>query len=341
MDMINAFEIPYSPVNLPKASRGVEPGGIDSLDMGIGEPESATETFNKLIQKLSADLQQRMANRSAGLEQQAQKMQDGVPSGWEFEFEVTFNEQHWNFDRPTVTMRLQTWSFDFPKVGTKEASFDVPDGLEWRTEHKYLGDFFQCRSLTDCGLYPAYMDVPVAVLKTKRITMNVPDIIMERSEFKLDVPEFGTETVDWYVKIPEFKLVRSAATYAQEAEKKADELKVQASEGIKQDVLSIRDTYKNELLQAATAVAQEAREEMTTQYNMNLAFFNGAIESVQAQILTLPESARSKYQENLDSLIANRQALIDQYLTSMQSTDEEIQKMVQNVLESFGAAAGL
>ncbi len=62
---------------------------------------------------------------------------------------------------------------------------------------------------------------------------------------------------------------------------------------------------------------------------------------MQAQIAALPETERAKYQESLNSWIANRQAFIDQYLQFMQSIDAQIQTMVQKVLESLGAAAGL
>lgn len=332
------MKIPFAKVTLPTIA---SPGGFGALDVGIGGGASASELFNNLIKQMNTDLQQRMSQRSEALNQQAQDTQDGVPSGWEFEFEVTDEEQHWSFDVPTITMRTQTWSFDWPELRGKEASFDVPDGLEWRNERRYLGDFFQCRTITDCGWYPVYMDVPVAVVKTKRVIFTVPEIVMTRKEFKWDVPEFGVERVDWYVKIPQFKLVRSAATYAKEAERKAEDLKTQATAEMKQDILDIRNIYKDQLFRAATAVAEESRVKMTEQYNINLALFNGAIEGMNSQISALPANEQLKYQNNLNALIANRQSLIDQYTTFMTNIDAEIQMMVQRVFESLGAAAGL
>ncbi|MCF1487392.1 hypothetical protein LZ838_08460 [Pseudomonas sp. AA27] len=332
------MKIPFTKVILPM----IGPlGGFGALDVGIGQSVPASELFNNLIKQMNADLQQRMSQRSETLNQQAKDTQEGVPSGWEIEFEVTHEEQHWSFDIPSITMRTQTWSFDWPELRGKEASFDVPDGLEWRNERRYLGDFFQCRSITDCGWYPVYADIPVAVVKTKRVTFTVPEVVMERKEFKWDVPEFGVERVDWYVKIPQFKLVRSAATYAEEAERKAEELKTQATAEMKQDILDIRNIYKDQLFQAATAVAEESRLKMTEQYNINLALFNGAIEGMNSQISKLPASEQEKYQVNLNSLMANRQSLIDQYTSFMTNIDAEIQMMVQRVFESLGAAAGL
>lgn len=142
-------------------------------------------------------------------------------------------------------------------------------------------------------------------------------------------------------KDPQFKLIHSAATYAEESEKKAEELTTKISEGTKQDVAEIRSIYKDELLHAAAAVASETREKMTKEYNVNLGLFNGAIEGMQAQIAALPETERVKHQESLNTWISNRQAFIDQYLQFMQNIDAQIQVMVQKVLESLGAAAGL
>lgn len=335
---LSSFKIPFSELTLPKL---LQRDGFVPLGINIDQKESASDTFNALIRKMSSDLQERMSKRSETLQQYAKETQEGVPSGWEFEFEVTFDEQRWSFDKPTVVMRPQAWSFDWPELRGKEASFDIPDGIDWRNERRYLGDFFQCRSITDCGWYPAYMDVPVAVMKTKRVSFTVPDVEMVRKEFKLDVPEFGVERVDWYLKIPQFKLIRSAAQYAAESEKKAKEMQTRSSTEIKQDIIEIRNNYRDELVQAATAVAEESREKMTEQYNVNLALYNGAIEGMQVQISKLPEAEQVKFQENLNSLIFNRQSLIDQYSNFMGSIDSEIQMMVQKVLESLGAAAGL
>lgn len=340
MNITSVRKVPFTEISLPRALSRAQTMDFQPSDAAKPQP-SATEVFNKLVAMMNADLQQRMSKRAETTQQEAQKTKDGAPTGWEFEFEVTFDEQRWSFDKPTVAMRTQTWSFDWPEVRGKEASFDIPDGLEWRTEHKYLGDFFQCRSLTDCGWYPVYADVPVAVLKTKRVIFTVPEVTSQRKEFKWDVPEFYNEQVTWYVKIPQFKLIHSAATYAEESKKKAEELTAQTNDGIKKDVAEIRDIYREELLHAAAAVAAETRDKMTKEYNVNLGLFNGAIEGMQAQIAALPETERAKYQESLNSWIANRQAFIDQYLQFMQSIDAQIQTMVQKVLESLGAAAGL
>lgn len=340
MNVTSLSKIPFSEIELPHLVSRVRMMGLAPLDAGQQEL-SATEWFNKLVAMMNADLQLRMSTRAEITKQEGQKIQDGVPSGWEFEFEVTFDEQRWIFDKPTMAMRTQTWSFDWPELRGKEASFDLPDGLEWRTEHRYLGDFFQCRSITDCGWYPVYTDIPVAILKTKRVIFTVPEVVSQRKEFKWDVPEFYNEQVVWYVKIPQFKLIHSAATYAEESEKKAAELTTKISEGTKQDVAEIRSIYKDELLHAAAAVASETREKMTKEYNVNLGLFNGAIEGMQAQIAALPETERVKYQESLNTWISNRQAFIDQYLQFMQNIDAQIQVMVQKVLESLGAAAGL
>ncbi len=86
------------------------------------------------------------------------------------------------------------------------------------------------------------------------------------------MPEFYNEQVTWYIKIPQFKLIHSAATYAEESKKKAEELTVQTNEGIKQDVAEIRDIYREELLHAAAAVAAETRDKMTKEYNVNPAY---------------------------------------------------------------------
>lgn len=337
MSVISVRKIPFSKIVLPSSSAITKDNSTALLNDG----QSATEIFNKLIAIMNADLQERLSQRAESTQQQAQDAQEGAPTGWEFEFEVTFEEQRWVFDKPTVAMRTQTWSFDWPELHGKEASFDIPDTLEWRNERKYIGDFFQCRSWTDCGWYPVYIDVPVAVMRTKRVIFTVPEVISQRKEFKWDVPEFYNEQVIWYVKIPEFKLIHAAATYAEETQKKVEELENQTNEGIKQDIRDIRNIYKDKLLLAATAVATETREKMTQEYNINLSLFNGAIEGMQAQILVLPETERGKYQENLDSWIKNRQDFIDQYLQFMQNIDAEIQSMVQKVLDSLGTAAGL
>lgn len=331
MSVISVRKIPFSKIVLPSSSSRAL----------LKEDQSPTELFNQLIATMNADLQERLSQRAATTQKQANDLQEGAPTGWKFKFEVTSEEQRWVFDKPTVAMRTQTWSFDWPELRGKEASFDIPDTLEWRNERKYIGDFFQCRSLTDCGLYPAYMDIPVAVMRTKRVIFTVPEVISQRKEFKWDVPEFYNEQVVWYVKIPQFKLIYAAATYAEEAQKKADELENQANEGIKQDIRDLRNIYKDKLFLAATAVATEIREKMTQEYNVNLSLFNGAIEGIQAQILALPETERGKYQENLDAWIKNRQDFIDQYLQFMQNIDAEIQSMVQKVLDSLGTAAGL
>lgn len=340
MHVTSVRKIPFSEIVVPRSESQARVVDFNLLD--AGQPaSSATEAFNKLVAIMNADLQQRMSARAEIIKQEAQKAQDGAPTGWEFEFEVTFDEQRWSFDKPTMAMRTQTWSFDWPELRGKEASFDLPDGLEWRDELKYLGDFFQCRSLTDCGWYPVYANVPVAILKTKKVIFTVPEVVSQRKEFKWDVPEFYNEQVVWYVKLPQFKLIHSAATYAEESKKKADELTSRTSDGIKQDVAEIRSIYKEELLHAAAAVAAETRERMTKEYNVNLGLFNGAIEGMQSQIAALPETERGKYQESLNAWIVNRQAFIDQYFQFMQNIDAQIQAMVQKVLESLGDAAGL
>lgn len=339
MTLLSTRKVPFTPVTLPQRHPSAP---LKALDMATdsGPPPTAMELFNQLVARMNSDLQQRMSKRAGAAQAQGEaSKQEGVPKGWEFEFEVTVKEQRWRFHKPTFAMRTQMWSFDWPTLRGKEASFDVPDGIEWRNERRYLGDFYQCKGKLPnitCGWWPVYADVPVAVVKTKRVIFTVPEVTSERKEFKWDVPEFYTEEVTWYVKVPEFKLIRAAAKYAEDSQKKAEKIANDTNAGIQQDVEDIRATYKDDLYRIAGDVASETRENMTKEYNVNLGLFNGAIDGMQAQINALPEDQRGKYQQDLQQWITNRQSFIDQYVQFMQNLDAEIQGMVKAVLESLG-----
>jgi hypothetical protein len=342
--MITTFarKIPHQPVVLPSKAHPAH--GLKALaNIDDAPPKSATERFNDLVTLMNAEVQLKLGKRTDAAQQAGQKSkQEGVPTGWEFEFDVTFDEQRWRFHKPTFAMRTQTWSFDWPELSKKEASFDIPDKVETRMVSKYIGDFWQCKGTLlqpTCGWWPAYIDVPEVTVTNKRVIFTVPEVTTTRKEFKWDVPEFYTEEVTWFVKIPQFKLVRAAAKYAEEEEAKAKQIEADTKAGIASDLEEIRAKYKDLLLQLSGEVATETRERLTSEYNVSLALFNGAIEGMQLQIAALPESERPKFDSALQEWIRNRQSFIDQYVIFMQSIDSQIQSMVQKVLDSLGQLA--
>jgi hypothetical protein len=122
--------------------------------------------------------------------------------------------------------------------------------------------------------------------------------------------------------------------------KKAEQIEKDTKSGISQDVTEVRNKYKEELARAAAGIADEARGKMTDSYNVNIAFYDGAIDGMGKQINALPENQRQPYIEQLNKLINERKAFADQYVAFMQNIDQQIQSMVQHVIESLGAAAG-
>ncbi|TAY75175.1 hypothetical protein [Rhizobium ruizarguesonis] len=170
------------------------------------------------IQEQIAAIQEKYKPEIEALKRRGQELSDSFhkPDTWEavidVDFQVTWGDQKFSFDVPTVTMRTQTMSLDLPEVFPERQTiiFHTPSV---RMVDRKVGQYPEWHGPFKVVWKDIIISVPEPFMQEQRIIFDLPSVRMKRQEFKLDLPEFKMETIDIIIGLPQITITKvSAAT---------------------------------------------------------------------------------------------------------------------------------
>jgi len=227
------------------------------------EPEIDPELANRID-----EIHARYAPKYAEIEDDAQKLSEGAPEGYENAVGINIDWTKWHdisFDVPEFRMKLQTMSFDVPEVTMKTQRWvwDTPVPIMTRVK---IGEKPEFHGFT-IRWTPIYMDVPSIEMRRSEVKLDVPEFKMSRMEIKAHIPEiFRMRRVSF--RIPEIT-IRKTEDETEELQHGAEELEKTATELAAQEQGEVKSVAKEYLSQK--------RNDVNAQYQVTLAQYNESI----------------------------------------------------------------
>ncbi|MCJ9668543.1 MULTISPECIES: hypothetical protein [unclassified Neorhizobium] len=171
------------------------------------------------IQEQIAAIQERYKPEIEALESRGKQLEQDFhkPDSWEavinVDFDVTWGDQTFSFDVPTVTMRTQTLSLDIPEVFPERQTivFHTPSV---RMVDRKVGQYPEWHGPFKIVWKDIIISVPEPFMQEQRIIFDLPSVRMKRQEFKLDLPEFKMETIKVVVGLPQITVRKVSAETA-------------------------------------------------------------------------------------------------------------------------------
>ncbi|NZD51897.1 hypothetical protein [Rhizobium leguminosarum] len=171
------------------------------------------------IQEQIAAIQEKYQPEIEALKRRGQELSDSFhkPDDWEavidVDFQVTWGEQKFSFDVPTVTMRTQTMSLDLPEVFMERQTiiFHTPSV---RMKRIKIGQHPEWHGPFNMVWVDNFIDVPEPFMQEQRIIFDLPSVRMKLQEFKLDLPEFKMETLEIKIDLPQVTVKKVSAETA-------------------------------------------------------------------------------------------------------------------------------
>lgn len=210
-----------------------------------------------------------------------------------FTMEITSVRHTGSLDLPETTMRTKDMSYDVPTVVMRNTDIiiNVPT-IEMRTERGPDKPETTVRWVKKNGIpvpqitvtwTPTYYDVPVTVMREKRIVIGVPEIEMRRQEMKVDLPEIRMVRREFSFDVPSITI-----RFVQDAGKRtaalASALAQQAQDAAVQKQAAFKDRLRVEVVPAALAMfdcyrteLQGARSQVYAQFAPEIANLTNAI----------------------------------------------------------------
>lgn len=269
------------------------------------------------IQEQIAAIQEKYKPEIEALKRRGQELSDSFkkPDDWEavidVDFQVTWGDQKFSFDVPTVTMKTQTMSLDLPEVFMEQQTiiFHTPSV---RMVDRVVGRYPEFH-----GFNVVWKDIIISVpepfMEEQRIIFDLPSVRMKRQEFKLDLPEFKMETIEIIIGLPQVTVTKVSAATAKVKES-GEALKVEG-EQIAARMKSEIEAVVGGLTAGSTQSSAAMKQDIGAKYDTAISALQKSIDELVAKgvdpIRVPAESGEINLRKKLSDLIAERDTAIN------------------------------
>ncbi len=270
------------------------------------------------IQEQIAAIQEKYKPEIEALKRRGKELNDSYhkPDDWEaiigVDFQVTWGDQKFSFDVPTVTMRTQTMALDLPEVFPERQTiiFHTPSV---RMVDRKVGQYPEFHGPFKIVWKDIIISVPEPFMEEQKIIFDLPSVRMKRQEFKLDLPEFKMETMDITIGLPQVTVTKVSAATAKVKE---------SGEALKAEGEQLAARMKSEIeavIGGLTAVSGQAsasvKHDVAAQYDTAINALQKGIDELVAKgvdpIKVPAESGEVNLRKQLADLIDARDKAIN------------------------------
>lgn len=275
-----------------------------------------------------------------------------------FTLEITSIRHSGSLDLPETTMKTKDMSYDLPTVVVRDTDIilNLPT-VEMRRERgpdkpeltvrwvRHDGPFGTSYSLPESVVTwtPTYLDVPVTVMREKRIVIGVPTVEMRRQEMKIDVPEISMRRREFSFDVPSITIrfvqdagkrtAAMAAALAQQAQDAAAQKQVAFKDRLRTEVapsaLAMFDCYRTEL--------QASRSQVYSQFEPEIEHLTTAISAMASVAVPEDNADRVAAMAQLTDAIDRR----DKALASFNEALKQLDESCKATLDQFLAPSDL
>ena len=296
-----------SPEVIASAPCGVERAALESSVQKVRDKYGAT------VQEMRT----RYAARAADIKRDAD---EAKPSDFgaitKFDIDISWKDQEFIFDTPTVIIKDQKIILDLPETVLKEQHwiYDLPAS---RLVNHQTGEFpeFRCDGIFDCTVKwsPIIVGVPEFYMERHDTILGVPEFSMGEQAIFMGVPEFRTERQRIVLGLPQIT-IKNVTVEAEYVKRESDEFAKQA--GAESQALT--QSIQNEMHNATAATLHDIFQCERTEFANTKA---RSLADVDAQIATAMAAAEAAKSAHAEAQAKTASAVVQQLVATRATID--------------------